>query len=203
LLFLSLFPLDWPVPRLLITAGLAPTARSIHTHTHTRTHNKHESAHILIFEHIHSGINLCFLHASLKIASHLSSYTNTHKNTLYWKRVGKGRFKKKKGKARLSQPFFLVLFSLPFFTDPSFLPSIPLFSPCSFHPFDRWATFVEMERIWKCVWWQDPEWGRQREGGRQQGHLKEKMKSDLVDPWICGRRRGRKIKVWAQCEAGS
>lgn len=41
----------------------------------------------------------------------------------------------------------------------------------------------------------------QREGGRQQGHMKEKMKSDLVDPWICGRRkggRGGKMKAQAQ-----
>lgn len=31
---------------------------------------------------------------------------------------------------------------------------------------------------------------RQREGGRQQGHMKEKMKSDLVDPGICGWKEG-------------
>lgn len=39
---------------------------------------------------------------------------------------------------------------------------------------------------------------RGREGERQQGHMKEKMKSDLVDPRICGWRRGgrgREIKV--------
>ncbi len=46
----------------------------------------------------------------------------------------------------------------------------------------------------------------QRERGRQQGHMKEKMKRDLVDPWICGQRkggRGGKMKVRAQREAGS
>lgn len=40
-----------------------------------------------------------------------------------------------------------------------------------------------------------------REGGSQQGHMKEKMKSDLVDPWIYGQSkggRGGKIKVQAQ-----
>lgn len=31
----------------------------------------------------------------------------------------------------------------------------------------------------------------QREGGGQQGHMKEKMKSDLVDPGIWGRKGGQ------------
>lgn len=39
-----------------------------------------------------------------------------------------------------------------------------------------------------------PAGGRERE----QGHMKEKMKRDLVDPWICGWRKGGKIKVRAQ-----
>lgn len=135
------------VPRLLITAGLAPAARS----AHTRTHNKHSSAHMVISEYIRSGINLCFLHASLKTAAHLSTLHRRRKNSIFWKRVKKkkeGCLKKREEKHRPSHFFsFCSLFSL-------FIPSFPvhlLLSLCSFHPFDRWATFVEMERIWKCV----------------------------------------------------
>lgn len=48
---------------------------------------------------------------------------------------------------------------------------------------------------------------RRRGGGeRLQGHMKEKMKRDPVDPEICGWKeggRGGKMKAWAQREAGS
>lgn len=97
---------------------------------------------------------------------------------------------KEKGRVRLSQAlssfllFFIFLFSLlPFLCTSSILcaPFIPL---------------IDVLHLWK--------WGEfgsvydyriqngpsQRERGRRQGHMKEKMKSDLIDPRICGRKGG-------------
>lgn len=162
---------------------------------------------MIISAYMRSGINWCFLHTSPKTAS-LVTEAQKHVHGSKSKKV------KKERKGRLDfKPFILhSLPSFPLFIAPSFLPSqcTSSFLLAPFIPLIEGLHFVEMERIWKCVWLHDPEWGSQREGGReggsQQGHMKEKMKSDLVDPWIYGQSkggRGGKIKVQAQWEAGS
>lgn len=96
---------------------------------------------------------------------------------------------KEKGKVRLSQAissrsFLYFPFSLlPFLCTSSFLhaPFIPLIDVLHLW---KWRGFgsVYDYRIQNGP--------SQREGGRQQGHMKEKMKSDLIDPRICGRKKG-------------
>lgn len=99
---------------------------------------------------------------------------------------------KEKGRVRLSQAISssFLYFSL-------FTPSLPvhlLRSLCSFHPFDRCATFVWKWGGFGSVYDYRVQNGpSQRERGRRQGHMKEKMKSDLIDPRICGR-KGRGVE---------
>lgn len=85
---------------------------------------------------------------------------------------------------------------------------ILLLFQCAFHLFDRWATFVAIERdLEVCVITGSKMGTASGEGawGGLQGHMKEKMKRDPVDPGICGWKQGRragKMKAWAQQEAG-
>lgn len=153
---------------------------------------------MVISEHIRSGINLCLLHASLKTAAHLSTYTATQKHNIYWKWVRKRTFKKKKREGQTKPSHFFSFFSsFSLFSAPSLPASFPvhlLLSTCFFHPFDRWATFVEMERIWKCVWLQDPEWA-EPEGGRKTARTHERKDEKWpcrpLDLWTEERREGR------------
>lgn len=113
---------DGAMPRLLISAGLAPTARSMQTYSH----NKYKLTCVVISEYTHSGSNLSFLHNSLKTASHLSPYTVSTK--IYWKCVKERKLKRRKGH---SKPFLFILYLIFLFYDHSFiaffLPSFPSF----------------------------------------------------------------------------
>lgn len=123
------------VPRLLITAGLAPTTKGRHTQS------QHLLAQVIILEYIRSGINLCFLYAILKRGTLVHSHRHTQTLLDLMKRERK---KGKKAREDQAKAFVLILLFSFAFTLPSVFSSS--FFQSAFHLFDRWATFVAIER---------------------------------------------------------
>lgn len=79
---------------------------------------------------------------------------------------------------------------------------------CAFHLFDRWATFVAIERDLEVCVITGSRMGTASGGVEEklQRHMKAKMKRDPVDPGIRGWKEGGwggRMKAWAQREAGS
>lgn len=126
--FLSPFPVECAViknehkqtggvvPRLLITAGLAPTTKGRHTQS------QHSLAQVIILEYIRSGINLCFLYAILKRGTLVHSHRHTQTLLDLMKRERKKGKKQGKTKPRHLFSFF-------------YFPLLSHFLPCSPPPF--------------------------------------------------------------------
>lgn len=153
-------------------------------------------------EYIRSGINLCFLYAILKRGTLVHSHRHTQTLLDLMKRERK---KWKKAREDQAKAFVLILLFSFAFSLPSVFSSS--FFQRAFHLFDRWATFVAIERdLEVCVITGSRMGTASGWGGLLQRHMKAKMKHDPVDPGICGWKeggRGGKMKAWAQRDAGS
>lgn len=106
------------------------------------THSQHSLAQVIILEYIRSGINLCFLYAILKRGTLVHSHRHTQTLLDLMKRERKKEGKKARedqAKAFVLILLFSFVFSLPSVFSSSFFQS-------AFHLFDRWATFVAIER---------------------------------------------------------
>lgn len=105
------------------------------------THSQHLLAQVIILEYIRSGINLCFLYAILKRGTLVHSHRHTQTLLDLMKRERK---KWKKAREDQAKAFVLILLFSFAFSLPSVFSSS--FFQCAFHLFDRWATFVAIER---------------------------------------------------------